>query len=434
MRVASILCLMVIGLGGMVSAQVNFDAAIFNHAGPVLLFDTGAGKVTSIIPQAASQAARGGCFGPTGYIYLSAWTTNGIDVLDPTMGQWIPGLQVKDSSNLVMGAPYTPCPNYENLGGFGLMCVDGNPAPTSLNPPANSRNTFVVDYSVSPPAFRTDGFFPNTNLPMSDWYPNPHGSGFIGVGFATNDLKIDQYPIANPPLSSITLTNLCTSSLPIQYDATIGEDGLVYAMSNGFMLKCDTVNNTVLTIKTSVMPASGYCGMWAEPWELPGMAAYVAHDTDDTVYKVDLLADPMVAVSVVKLPAAYSINSARDAQECQLCSWRADTSGKRNFHVNFGGNALGQWCTLAPSLSGLTRNPLNLNGLDIHLGIDTATILALSGFLPYTHTVRLGTAGDVDILWNGFGSVLGISCYWQAVTYTNIGVVTDVSNVINVEL
>jgi len=418
---------------GMASAQ--FDAAILCHSGPVILFDTATSKATSIIPQALAQASRGGMFGPRGYIYTSNWTDNGIGVLDPVQGTWIAGLLTKDPSNFVMGAPYQPCPNYDNLGGFGILCVDGNPAPTSLNPPANSRNTFVVDYSTPTPTFRVDGFFLNTDLPMTDMVPNPHGAGFIGVGFGATDHKVDHYPLASPPLSTLTLTNLCNFPMDAMYDATVGEDGNYYVVAQNLMMICDTRAKTVTTVTMTGLPA-GYCGIWAEPWEKPGMKAFIVSDVDDSVYSVDLLAAPMAVTSVVKLPNAgsYNINTARSAEECQLCSWKSDKKGKRNFHVNFGPNALGQVCVLVPSLLGLNRNPLILSGLEIYLAIDDASRLGLQGFLPYPSSVFLGTSGEADILWNGFGTELGIQSYWQAVTFNKQGKFTDVSNIINVSL
>jgi len=398
-----------------------------------LLFDSFTGKVTSVIPQPVLQQTRGGCFGPYGMIYESAWLSNGIDVFDPVLGQWIPALQVKDPTNNEMGAPYTPCPNYDNLNGFGLFCVDGNPPPTSLNPPANTRNTFLVDYSTPTPTHRVDGIFSNTYTSMSDTIPNPHGAGWIGVGFAATDQKVALYPLANPPLSNINVTTVCTLPFTSEYDATVVEDGKIYTLSNGFMLIIDVVAGKASTMVVSGL-AGGSCALWADAWEKPGMDAYAALAGTGTIHKLDLTTDPIVTTKILALPQTYSINTGRHAEECQLCSWKASTTGKRNFHVNFGGKALGQWCVLVPSLTGLTKMPLKVNGLQIHLALDNASFLALQGFLPYTLMSLLGTSGDVDILWNGFGSELGIRSYWQAVTFTQAGIFTDVSNVINVGL
>jgi len=445
MRVAVLLCLVAAGLCSISTAQVSYDAAIFCHTGPVLLFDSATAKVTSVIPQPGTLAApaRGGCFGPAGFLYASVWGTTqpgsapGIDVLDPILGQWIPALQVKDPgptpSFRIMGAPYTPCPNYDNMMGFGIMCVDGNPPPSSLNPPANSRNTFLVDYSTATPTFRVDGIFPDTNIPMSDFFPNPHGAGFIGVGFYTNDQKVSHYPVANPARTPITVKTIASLPFPSMYDATVAEDGKIYTLSNGFMLVIDVLTSKVNTVATSGLPG-GWCAMWSDPWEKPGMDAYVAQDGTNTIHKVDLSVDPMVSTQIYSIGKSYSINTGRHAEECQLCSWKSSTTGKRNFHINFGPNALGQWCILVPSLSGMTKMPLVVNGLQIHLLLDNASFLGLQGFLPYNFTAALGTSGEVDILWNGFGSELGIRSYWQAVTFNKNGVFTDVSNIINVGL
>ena len=433
MRAGLFFCLLAVGLSSLLAAQ--YDAAVFGSASYVVLFNSQAGKTTTIIAQSQVQSLRGGMFGPTGLIYTSSWTSNGIEVLDPQTGAWIAGLAALDSTNTIMGAPYQPAVNYDNLGAFGLFCVDGN----SPNPASTLiRNTFVVDYSTSRPTFALDGIFSNTNnTPMSDMFPNPFGAGWVGIGFST-DQKIDLYPRAATPNTSITLTNLLTMPLPAQYDATFCEDGNFWVLASNNLMICDLRKQTASTIALQGVPA-GYGGIWCAPWEQPGMKAWIACDLDDTIYAVDLLASPIVATSLVKFPfpaplphTDWAFNTGRSAEECQLCSWKVDLNGKRNFHVNFGGKALGQACVLVPSLVGLSRNPLMMSGLEIYLGVDTASILALQGFLPYVSVRYLGTSGEVDFVWNGFGKELGIRTYWQALTFTSNGKVTDASNIINV--
>ncbi len=438
MRVAMFLCLWIACI--TIPAFAQYDAAIFGSSTYIVLFDSHAGKSTTLIAQSTVQQSRGAMFGPTGLIYMSAWTTNGIEVLDPVQRVWIKSLAVADPTNNLMGAPYQPAPNYDNLGAFGVWCVDGNPPPTSLNPPANSRNSFVVDYSVSPPTFRADGFFPNTDTPMSDAFANPYGPGFLCVGFAASDRKIDIYPLASTPPSTISLTNVLTLPMDSQYDATFAEDGNLYVLGANNMMVCDIRNKKVTTIQIKGLPI-GYGALWSAPWEQPGMKGWIASDIDDTVYALDLMAAPMVVTSLMKFPfpaplphTNWSFNTARSAEECQLCSWKSDLKGKRNFHVNFGSSALGQPCVLVPSLLGLRRNPMMLSGLEIYLAIDNASILGLQGLLPYPGVVYLGTSGEADILWSGFGNELGIRSYWQALTFNKGGKFTDASNIINVGL
>ena len=434
MRVAFALCLITLVLGGLAAAQ--FDGMITGSS-PVVLFDSTTSKVASLIPMARVQAGRGAMFGPDGYIYHSAWSTNGIDVLDPVTGKWTTWLQVTDSTNYVMGAPYQPCPNYDNMGGFGILCVDGNPAPTSLNPPASSRNTFLVDYSGATPtikpSYAVDGFFPNTNIPMSDMIPNPHGAGFLAAGFST-DLKVDIYPLATNPPSAITLQNVVTLPAAPMYDATLGEDGKYYVLATGQVFIVDVLNKTVQTVKLSGIPTGAtYGALWAADMEQPGMKGFAAFDIDDNIYSLDLLAAPMVVTKVTTIGVAMGVNTGRSAGECDLCSWLVDKKGKRNFHINFGPAAGGQIAYLAPSITGYNRNPLVINNLEIHLAIDMITQFGLAGVLPYIPVATLDGSGQADIVWNGVGSVLGIRGYWQAVALKG-ATLMEVSNIINVGL
>jgi len=385
------------------------------------------------------QATRGSCFGPFGRIYYSAWTSNGIDVLDPVTGTWIKALQVTDSSNAIMGAPYQPVPFYDNVGGFGLFCIDGN----SVTTPANHRNTFIVDYSTTTPTFRADGYFPNTAVPMSDLYPNLFATGpgedFVSVGFYTSDQTVALYPLAVNPPSVIAPKTLVTLPYPSRYDATWCEDGNLYVPSD------DTQNNMVMqvvdirakkvtTVPIQGLPATvGYAAIWAAPWEQPGMKGWICSDTDDTIYTVDLFARPMVVTSVVALGQAVSVNTGRHAEECQLASWLEKQPGARTFFANFGPAFGGKVCVLVPSLSGIRKVPFQVGGLELHLQLDTATLLGLQGLLPYPNTIVLATNGQGSFLWRGFGAKLGIRSYWQALVIDQGGFV-EASNLINVEI
>jgi hypothetical protein len=439
----TMVCLGLLCLCSLAAAQApKHDAAIFGTSTPLILIDTKSSTplVTSLIPTVPSlYVSRGLMFGPFDDIYVSDWTGNGIQAYDLALGAWDPAKQVTDSTNLLMGAPYQPCPDYENVGGFGLYCVDGNPPPTSLNPPANHRNTFRVSYAGTKPQVVADGLFPDTNVPMTDMYANLHGAGFIGVGFATNDFKVDLYP-RNSTMTIFTPKTLVTLPQPSNFDATWGEDGLLYVFSYlagnvPVMQKVDTQKGTSSTVAITGLPVGLYGALWADRWEEPGMAAYICSDVDDTIYQLDLLADPMVCTKILPMGTALAINTARNAEETQLCSWWIDTKGKRQFHVNFSRHASpGAASVLVPSTLGLARSPLVLNGNEIHLAIDPAvTIPALMGFLPYNNTVLLQTNGQGDHVWNGLGFILNVNAYWQAIAI-NQGKVEDVSNVINVRL
>jgi hypothetical protein len=436
MRVAVPLSLITLVLAGLASAQ--FDSMITGSSNPVVLFDSSAGKVVSLIPQARTQSARGAMFGPDGFIYMSAWTTNGIDVLNPAIGQWITWMQVTDPTNYVMGCPYQPCPNYDNVGGFGIFCVDGYPAPATLNPPANSVNTFLVDYSgvttTVKASVSVDGFFPRTNFPMSDMIPNPHGAGFLAAGFSTSDLKVDIYPLATNPPAPITLTNVATLPTGPMYDATLCEDGKYYVLGSGQVFIVDTQAKSYTSVDLAGFPTGAtYGAIWAADWEQPGMKGHIAFDINDKIYSVDLLAAPMVVTQVTTLGRTFSVNTGRSAGECQLCSWLIDNNGKRNFHLNFGPAAGSMTAYLAPSITGYNPNPLIINTLEIHLAIDPISLFGLAGYLPYVPVTVLNGSGESDIAWNGVGFPLNLRAYWQAVVFSGSTLV-EVSNIINVGL
>ena len=438
MRVV-VLCLLLAATLSLPVLAQKYDAAIFTHNGPIALYDSVAGKVTSLIPQARLQPSRGAMFGLNGRIYQGEWTTNGIDVWDPQVG-WVAGLQVADSTNYIMGAPYQPCPNYDNLGGFGIFCVDGNPSAVGLT----DKSTFLVDYSALTPTFRADGKFPaTTEIPMSDMYPNlfatQPGEEFIGIGFPT-DQKVDIYPLAGagPYPAAITPINLVTMPLPAQYDATWAEDGNLYVISNNALMAVDIRTRTVTTLQLTGLP-TGYAAIWCAPWEQPGMKAWICSDTDDTIYTVDLMALPPIPVTkTVKIgPSAYDVNTGRHAEENQLLSWIDISKKGRVFHAefnpNYGGNA-NVYAVLVPSMTGLSNRMILLGSLEIYLQLDQASFLALSGLL-YPNFKNLKTNGQVDFAFNYLGLPLGVRTYWQCVLFdSKSNQFLDATNIINVEI
>ena len=428
----------------------QYDAAIFSsiattnaHATYVSLIDMTTQTVTTIwkapgVAAGSSQRNRGGVFGPDGLIYVSLIDYNGLGALDPKTGAW-PKF-VGDWRNDVMGFPYQPALNFDNVGGIGFCLIDGN-QPPSPPAPATSKNTVLVDFGAN--KYTLDGWFPNTEVDMSDFYPNLFNPGtFVGVCYYANDHTLTEYPLAMNPPQALSLSTLATlSSLHhAYYDACCTEDGKIYvwAGSDSGIFQVDTRTNT-----STLLPITGlaagitYSCMWNEPWEKPGMKAYLLTRTDSTVYSIDLKARPLTAVATkVILPAIQGsrVNTGREAEESQLTSWwTGATPGQRTFHLNFGAGHAGETAILVPSATGLAASPMRLNGLEIHLALDSITMFALMNILPYPTMVTLDPGGQHDVIWRGFGSRLGVSAYWQALTLKG-STFTDASNIIHVNL
>jgi len=439
---------MVLLPGGALSAQ--YDAAIFSsisttnaHATYVTLVNTASRTLTTIwkapgIAAGSSQRNRGGMFGPDGLIYVSLIDYNGLGALDPVTGAW-PRF-VGDFRNDVMGFPYQPALNFDNVGGIGFCLIDGN-QPPSPPAPAASKNTVLVDFATN--RYTLDGWFPNTEVDMSDFYPNLFNPGeFVGVCYYANDHTVSGYPLAQNPPEALSLTTLATvSSLHrVYYDSCWAEDGNLYLWAGSdsgiFQVDIRTGASTLLPV-TGLASGMTYGCMWNEPWEKSGMIAYVLPRTDQVVYSIDLAARPLKAVATgLVIPATQGtrVNTGREAEESQLTSWWTGAGpGQRTFHLNFGQGHAGEIAILLPSATGLAANPLVLNGLEVYLAIDSISLSGLTNVLPYTPMVTLDTSGQFDVIWKGTGARLGVSAFWQAVTMKG-STFTDASNIISVNL
>ena len=111
----------------------------------MLLIDpTGSGSSTTYGWTAATGtgagSSRGHCMGHDGKVYRSAWTLNGIVVNDWNITTPTVTNLVNDTTNYIMGAAYQPVLDFNNSGGPGIVCVDGNPAPVPATA-TGSRST-----------------------------------------------------------------------------------------------------------------------------------------------------------------------------------------------------------------------------------------------------------------------------------------------------
>jgi len=427
----------------------QYDAAIFSstgaspYSGYLALVNMARGTLTTVwtlpgMTSTTSQRTRGGVFGPDGLVYVGLWDHNGAGVVDPKTGAWI--RYVVDHCNCVLGAPYQPAPNHDNVGGFGLCCIDGNvpPAPAPQSPSTTLRNTALIDFGLGRYAF--DGWFPNTETDMSDFYPNLFKPGtFVGIPYGTADLTVTEYPLAPNPPQALALTTIVAISSQCYYDACWAEDGFIYAWGGstvGFH-QIDVRGKSSTVIPVTGMTTTTYAAVWNEPWERPGMKAHILSRADSTAYTLDLLARPIAAVkTTVLLPTAAggAVNSAREAEEAQLSSWWTGAKpGERDFHLNFGPAHGGETAVLVPSRSGLARTPFVFGGLEIYLTLDTLTIVGFSGLLPYPPVAVLDSSGQADVIWKGFGARLGVTAYWQAVSLKGAAL-TDASNLIHVNM
>ena len=439
MKIASIiLSLLVICAGGQATAQ-HYDAVVFAssinvdpiHFGGVYFLDTAANKVAT--HYLFTERNRGGLMGPDGFPYVGLWVTNGVASLDPATGAY---LNKVTGTNAVVGAPYALAPNYDNVGGFGICCIDGNVPPAPA--PAATRNTALVDFAARTAA--VDGWFPNTETDQAGFFPNLFKPGtFVGVPRHSSDLTITEYPLALSPPQALTITTLATLSSRGYFGATWAEDGMIYVWGSHFLgiHQVDIRKGTSTLIPVAGVYSPTYAALWTEPWENTGMKAFISGSNGDT-FALDLLARPIIAtqtLSLKNIPLFSFPMVGCNSEEGQLHSWwtSAAKPGQRNFHLNFGQACAGETGILVPSLTGLRSTPALLNGLEIYQSLDSVSMLGIGGALPYTAFTVLDSTGQADILWRGYGVKLGISAYWQAYTLKG-SVFTDASNLIHVNL
>ncbi len=439
-----------LALSAAVPAQSTFDAGVFCSGGPIMLYNSRTMSITTVqLRTSTTQASRGGFFANK-KMYVSEWTNNGIGVYDFNVNGWDPNLSFNDTTNAIAGAPYQPSPWYDNDRAFGVYCVDGNPAPTSLNPPVLHRNTFKVDYGQPTVAGVPDGIFSDTLVPMSDWRPNPNGSGYLSCGYINSDYNVSIYDSAGQA-NTMTITMLTTLTMPSAFDAAMGENGDYYVLAyNG---AASTPNNAVLQINLSSNTIVNTINLWAgaptslntiptgaiwmAPPEYPGNLGYICSNIDDTIYEVDFAQNPLVTLSSTPLPVASAVNTGCHLEEYQLVSWwdTGISAGGRNFHIHYPNATPGDVSYLVPSLSAPPASPLQLGPFELFFTLDQVSILGLQGVLPYTNSVFIGTGLEVDHVWTGLPSVgrLGIRAYWIGAS-VGAGGITDLTNVINVQI
>lgn len=418
----------------------NYDTVIFTtsvlsppDSGGVLFYQSATHTVVTFYRFA--ERTRGGAIGPKGLVYVGLWLTNGVAALDPKTGSFVK--TIADSSNRVLGAPYGIAPDHEAVGGFGVSLIDGNlpPAPA----PTATRNTARVNFGTN--TFRLDGWFPNTETDNADFFPDPfRPGGFVGVPRWMGDLSLNRYPLAANPPQAITVTTLAVLGSPCHSDACWAEDGQLYLWGNHYMgmhvVDLRRGSSTLVPVKGIYAPTDA--ALWPEPWEKPGLKAFIVSGADDRVYALDLLQFPIVAVSTkgkLPVPVTDLPYAASSVHEAQLLSWWTGKNqpGVRTFHLNFGPAYGGATAILLPSLRGHAASPLRVHGLEIYLRFDAATTLALAGALPYPAFALLDKAGQATILWRGFGAPLGLDVSWQAYVLAG-GVLRDASNLIRVRM
>jgi len=430
--------LVILTIGGVATSQV-FDSVVYTasfnsppESGGIHFLDMAQGKVTT--QYAFPERNRGGIMGPDGRAYIGLWISNAVASVDPATGALVD--IVKDGSNSILGAPYQLAPNHENVGGFGICCIDGNSAPAPA--PANQRNTALVDFATKTFAF--DGWFPNTELDQAGFFPNLFKPGtFVGVPRSSGDLAINEYPLAQTPPQALVLTTLVSLPSAGYFGCCWAEDGNIYVWGNQYvgMHVVDIRAHASTVVAVSGVYAPMFACLWAAPWEKPGMRAYLS-GSDYTVYSLDLMARPIIATkttAVLKAPVMDFPIGACNAEDCQLCTWWSGAAkpGQRNFHLNFGQAHAGEVAVLVPSVSGLRPVPAVLNGLEIYLLLDSASLAGLNGFLPYAAVSVLDGTGQADVTWRGLGAKLGVSAYWQAYTF-GAGGTTAATNIIHVNM
>jgi len=439
MRIAFfILALLMIALCGQATTQ-TYDAVVFSSAinatpvdfGGIHFIDTATSRVTT--QYTFTERNRGGFIGPDGLAYIGLWDTNGVGALDPATGVFV---NTVTGSNAVIGAPYALAPNYDNIGGFGICCIDGNVPPAPA--PAATRNTVLVDFAAR--TAMVDGWFPDTETDQGGFFPNLFKAGtFVGVPRHSSDLSVSEYPLALTPPQALALTTLTSLSVRGYFGTTWAEDGMIYIWGSHFVgiQQVDIRQGTSTIIPVSGVYGPTYSAMWTEPWEKTGMKAFLCGSNGDT-FTIDLMARPIVATQVLTikgLPLFCFPVCGCNVETNQLCSWWSSAAkpAERIFHLNFGPAHAGEICILVPSLTGLRPLPALMNGLEVHLAIDSVSMAGVNGVLPYAPVVTLDSTGQADITWRGLGAKLGLSAYWQAFSLKG-SVFTDVSNLIHVTL
>ncbi len=395
----------------------------------VLVDPAGAGTYTTH-SWGTGGSSRGHTYGWDGNVYRSAWTTNGIirnDLPSTTMTTSISA----DSTNLIAGAPYQPAFDNNATGGPGILCVDGNPAPTPA-PPAH-RNWFAVDrVDMTGASAAVLGWFPTAgNIPMADCYRHPHDPAlFVTVGFNTGDQKVQTWSRPSTaglmtPSTVLTLANRCG------YDAFIHEDQKLYcwtstAAQTGFQvvdLKAGTQSFQAVTGLS--FAGAGYAAVWNAPYEEPGRMAYVLQEggAADAMFRVNLLTGAATAVTTA--PPAGNYNTARSEGDAELSTWKMAGTTRR-FHLNFGSSLAGDVYALFPSFAGYSSSALTFDGKELWVTLDSTSVAAFNNQLgAQTFAAFPNTSGEVDV--DITLPAIGINLVWTAIKISG-GRLVDVSN------
>ncbi len=438
-RIALFLVLL---LGGAALPATVQTAVVYDWPSKLLRVDPNGPALTTF---ERPYFGRGHCFAHDGGLYMGVWSPGGpasLERLDFTSSTVT--TVARGTSPVHFGAPYVPCLDFEAQDGPGVWIFDAA-AISTLAPQMKSCRVDVTRGTIA-----WDNIHPISwpgSLPMSDAYPSPfQADRVIGVGFYTRSNDIGLWKIHGTPTYA-TPTIVCNFDHPCAYDAFLHEDRRVYCWTSYVppssrptwpqfiglhVVDVSTAVKQSIPLPLPLSTTDPWAAAWNEPWEKPGRIAYIACDTDDTLYKVDLLATPPTAVSLTKLPPGNYIHG-REVEEAQLASWRKGATG-RIFHLNFGPAMAGKSYVLAPSLAGFAGAPLLLpgSGLELWMLPDVFTTIALLGHLPYNAQGLLDGTGQRAVTFDA-GVRVGLDFVWAA-QVVDSSKVLDVSNLILVSM
>jgi len=380
------------------------------------------------------ETTRGITPGYDGRAYTGGWTTNGIVAYDFNASSW--SVVAQDSTNSIAGAPYQPIVDNGALGGPGLVCVDGNGAPS----PFTGRNLFTCD--IRRGTIALDSVFSNTFTPMADLFADPRKPDqVIAVGWNTTDQNVIRIPICRQA-RNVTPQIVTTLKMPCTYDAVLLEDQRLYcwSASNSFVgFECvdlDRIASSQLIPVTGIpFSGTGYGAFWNDPHENPGRRVYGIFDGNDTLYDIDMSRNPAPATAIKTnspIPTQTYITG-RSIGDAELTSWRMGP-GRRNFHLNFGAAHANQTFVLVPSLIGHGPSIGLPNGREFNFVPDLTTILAVHNILPGAVGKTVGTLdsrGEADIPF--FHDLPFLSVFWKSVAMDKKNLIVNITPTIVVE-
>lgn len=397
----------------------------------VLVLDPVTGSTTSTFAFPFETGSGGHTFGPDGRVYFTGYNSNSIRALDLTNGVWT--RIAIDLQNEPMGDPLCPVLNAEAIGGPGLWLADGKNLTSGS---VLRKNTVLVD--IASGGIEIDAETPTPFLPNADAHPSPaHANEMWCVASGIARQRVTVY---TPGRDRNYIPRIVPLPYPCGFDALMHEDGRLYCWTanststlapTGFMAVDDAGAIEVIPVQGIPWAGSGAAAVWNDPWEAPGMGAYVLNDGNDTVYKLDLATRPVVAAAVMTVPPrtiARRWDTGRELQESQLTSWRENTNGRRVLHLNFGPKRAGARYYCVPSAAGLASTPILEQGMEIWLEPDHYTMFALEGRLGYRPGGTLDANGEADVIFD-LGRTFALDASWQAVIVEN-GQCVDFSNLV----